>query len=174
MDLNDVVNPINVSSRSSNDLPSFVKEWIEVQMDDNGASNSNDSSTITTAPSLSTINLLPEMALVADTTPDSAFWSRLYDAEFGQCANLQQLFFPTIQIESDSLMTGVVQDQAQGGVGSVGQQYLEGPSAGVGSNGEGLGASAIWSAMSGPIGSMAAGDAWARSTPYESATRGAA
>lgn len=176
MDISDVVNPVNISSRNQttgSTLP-FIRDWI-----DRPYTPLPTEAVIDHASSLSTMALLPGVPLVSDTSYDSHFWARVFDLEFADPVDLNEAFFPADNLENQGdssdqvlnssrnafpsgMMEGasVWRTDTEGGKGPSG-----GGQAGVG-NAE-LGASAIWGAVSGPIGSLAAGEDWARATPYE-------
>ena len=160
MDINDVVNPVNVSSRASvasGNTPPFVREWI-----DRPNTPMPGSEPIShTAPSLSTISLFPGTPLLLENSYDSQFWARIFDLEFDAPPDVLDMFFPSEDPEVD--------DAAMGGGSNDGGLFMgmdTTPDA-TGNTGTGsLGGSAIWSAVSGPIGSSSGGDGWARVSPY--------
>jgi hypothetical protein len=168
MDINDVVNPVNVSSRASvstGNTPPFIKEWI----DRPSTPMPSPEPVIRQAPSLSTMTLLPGVPLVADASYDSQFWARIFDLEFIAPPDMTDFFFPSEESEGVNEMMG---DGAGDGHGAVPFSGIDdssrwsstamadkGPS-------ETAGGSVIWSAMSGPIGRSGSGEGWQGVSPY--------
>jgi hypothetical protein len=174
MHISDVVNPVNISSRNqtTGSTPPFIRDWI-----DRPSTPLPTEAVLDHSSSLSTMALFPGVPLVSDTSYDSHFWARVFDLEFVDRIDLNESFFPAdnpgdsgdqvinSSRTSDAFPSGMMEGASvwrtntEGGKG-----HSDGGQAGAG-NAE-LGASAIWAAVSGPIGSMAAGEGWARATPY--------
>ncbi|KIM23189.1 hypothetical protein M408DRAFT_332483 [Serendipita vermifera MAFF 305830] len=152
MDINDVVNPVNVSSRasvSSGNTPPFVKEWIDRP---NTPMPTPESNPPPPPSSLSTMTLLPGTPLVVDASYDSQFWARIFDLEFQAPPDMADLFFPSYESQ---------------GADEMGDQAMANTEGGANGSGVGnLGGSAIWNAVSGSIGSSSNGDGWPRASPY--------
>ncbi|KAG8807903.1 hypothetical protein FRC17_004209, partial [Serendipita sp. 399] len=204
MDLSDVVNPVNASSRSqtAGSTPPFVRDWIErpntpvpppfaatpsaaATPAGAGTASSLDSGALgagdRVASSLSTLSVFPGAPLVADTSYDSQFWARMFDLEFVPPSDTRDVFFPPVQVavpggDGDEgeegeeeggwtpKMQGVVHTGKDGGIN-------EGEVVGEGEENKdtsGLGANAIWSTITGPLGSLGVGkDEWHRVPPYD-------
>ena len=201
MDINDVVNPVNVSSRASvttGNTPPFIKEWIDRPSTPMPSFSSSPSSSppgqiVRQAPSLSTMTLLPGVPLVADTSYDSQFWARIFDLEFSTVPDMTELFFPSEESgdteEMEDRRVSRLEDGASAGGGGGlfssgmgetstwrstavdGRRHSGSAAAGEGikdhAPASAIGGSAIWSAISGPIGSSGgAGEGWPRVSPY--------
>jgi hypothetical protein len=174
MDINDVVNPVNISSRNqtTGSTPPFIRDWI-----DRPNTPLPTEARLDRASSLSTMALLPGVPLISDTSYDSHFWARVFDLDFVDPIDFREFFFPADTLENpsgsgDHVLSSGAFPSGMGEGASVWRTNTEGgkgPSEGgqpsVG-NTE-LGASAIWGAVSGPIGSMTGGEDWARVTPYD-------
>ncbi|KAG8758504.1 hypothetical protein FRC14_008065 [Serendipita sp. 396] len=182
MDLNDVVNPVNSSrSQSAGNTPPFVRDWIE-RPNTPVPSSSESMVIIDRAPSLSTLSIFPGTPLVADTSYDSQFWSRIFDLEFVPPSEVREMYFPSVEIgEEDEgemegeawtpTMQGVVHTEKAGERNTSLWQRTTTSKEGEeveASSGTELGASAIWSSLSGPLGSLNADkEEWHRVTPYD-------
>lgn len=172
MDLNDVVNPVNVSSRThaTGNTPPFIRDWID------RPTPLLTEAVLPHTSSLSTMALLPGVPLVADSSYDSHFWARVFDLEFVDPIDLAEIFFPADGLDTagESHENGSMSRSGSFSVSMAGgapawRTEVEGEAgraADTEANGN-LGASAIWGAVAGPIGSMTAGEDWARSAPYE-------
>lgn len=180
MDISSVVNPVNVSSRNyaGRGTPSVVRAWIE------------KSSTLA-APkpppdhtSLSTIALLPGDPLIVDQSYDSYFWARIFNLEFAEPPDVKEMFYPSeggdhteeeggsaalpmsnqgkTSLAYSSAGTESVIWNADGKNNVVSTQTRDGVPSDTG-----IGASAIWGAISGQMGTMGTNEAWARTGEFE-------
>ena len=159
MDLNDVVNPVNVSTRAlvGGNTPPFVREWIERPTTPLPGS---EPPVIDKPPSLSTFNLSPGTPLLSDTSYDSRFWARVFNMEFEEKPNPMEDFFPaeSADEEDESEVEEVEQTE-------TGWQHHGGDSANADDN---YGKSAIWNQVSGALGGMDLDAGW-KPPPYDRA-----
>lgn len=179
MDLDDVVNPLNVSSRYEHTPPAFVKEWIERPQ--NAASPEADPSTngpfvLNKSQTISTADSFPGSPLLIDDSPDSHFWARVFDMEVLPPPNIADFFYPLREERNDHPQTlGDSRSGQQQQVfhsqpvvaGSIWMASIPTVPSSEGNPreaGEVLPGSSIWASVSGPIGGLGGGDSWNRPT----------
>lgn len=160
MDLNDVVNPVNVSTRTlaGGNTPPFVREWIERPTTPLPGS---EQPVVDQPPSLSTLELSPGAPLLSDASYDSKFWARVFDMEFEDKPDSMATFFTAES--SDEEDGQAPEDVEQTSVPWEEQQAVSAHTEGN------YGKSAIWDQVSGSLGGMDLDAGW-KPQPYDRST----